>query len=111
MRRSLLPGMRYPCRAPESNHLLTVRGATLQILATSPVVRTSLTFVALIAFLPPGADVPLAVSIIGVPPLAFRPNRADSAACDQAASFPLTGPSAALPNFSNYPFARPLALP
>src|SRR4029077_12882890 len=50
MRRSLLPGMRYPCSAPESNHLLTVRGATLQILATSPVVRTSLTFVvALIA--------------------------------------------------------------
>src|SRR5947209_6527350 len=52
MRRSLLPGMRYPCRAPESNHLLTVRGATLQILATSPVVSTSLTLVAFIAFSP-----------------------------------------------------------
>src|SRR6476469_6330314 len=53
MRRSLLPGMRYPRSAPESNHLLTVRGATLQILATSPVVRTSFSFVVLIAvFLP-----------------------------------------------------------
>src|SRR3982751_2858878 len=41
MRRSFDPGMRYPCSAPESNHLLTVRGATLQILATSPVVSTS----------------------------------------------------------------------
>src|SRR3954467_10790723 len=40
-----LPGMREPGSAPESNHLLTVRGATLQILATSPVVRTSLTLV------------------------------------------------------------------
>src|SRR6266581_222342 len=53
MRRSLLPGMRYPRKAPESNHLLTVRGATLQILATSPVVRTSLTLVALIVHLSP----------------------------------------------------------
>src|SRR5206468_10568495 len=43
MRRSFEPGMRYPRSAPESNHLLTVRGATLQILATSPVVKTSLT--------------------------------------------------------------------
>src|SRR6185437_14384857 len=33
--------MRYPRSCPESNHLLTVRGATLQILATSPVVRIS----------------------------------------------------------------------
>src|SRR5580658_3678039 len=31
--------MRYPCSAPESNHLLTVRGATLQIFATCPVVK------------------------------------------------------------------------
>jgi hypothetical protein len=34
MRRSWLPGMRYPLSRPLSNHLLTVRGATLQILAT-----------------------------------------------------------------------------
>src|SRR5690606_4888546 len=41
---------------PESNHLLTVRGATLQILATSPVVRTSFSFEALICItLPPAA--------------------------------------------------------
>src|SRR5688572_14862389 len=32
--------MRYPRKRPESNHLLTVRGATLQILATCPVVKT-----------------------------------------------------------------------
>src|ERR1700722_5696331 len=50
--------MRYPCRAPLSNHLLTVRGATLQILATSPVVRTSLTFVAFMAFSPLQTDYP-----------------------------------------------------
>lgn len=30
-----------PLEEPESNHLETVRGATLQIFATSPVVRTS----------------------------------------------------------------------
>src|SRR5438552_10838321 len=58
MRRSLEPGMRYPCSAPESNHLLTVRGATLQILATSPVVKTSLTLLVvellLMAFSPVG---------------------------------------------------------
>src|SRR5438128_387477 len=40
IRRSCEPGMRYPFRRPESNHLLTVRGATLQILATCPVVKT-----------------------------------------------------------------------
>src|SRR5438874_6151333 len=40
IRRSWEPGMRYPRRRPESNHLLTVRGATLQILATCPVVKT-----------------------------------------------------------------------
>src|SRR4029079_3134176 len=40
MRRSCEPGMRYPRKRPESNHLLTVRGATLQILATCPVVKT-----------------------------------------------------------------------
>src|SRR3954468_19434450 len=51
MRRSLLPGIRYPWRAPESNHLLTVRGATLQILATSPVVRTSFTLVVLVVLI------------------------------------------------------------
>src|SRR6266702_3420906 len=50
MRRSLLPGMRYPRNAPESNHLLTVRGATLQILATSPVVRTSFTLLLIVIF-------------------------------------------------------------
>ena len=32
--------MRYPRKRPESNHLLTVRGATLQIFATWPVVNT-----------------------------------------------------------------------
>lgn len=32
--------MRYPRSLPESNHLLTVRGATLQIFATWPVVNT-----------------------------------------------------------------------
>src|ERR1700727_736960 len=32
--------MRYPRKRPESNHLLTVRGATLQIFATCPVVNT-----------------------------------------------------------------------
>ena len=37
--RSCEPGMRYPRKRPESNHLLTVRGATLQILATCPVVK------------------------------------------------------------------------
>src|SRR5262249_27747003 len=42
IRRSWLPGMRYPFSRPESNHLLTVRGATLQILATWPVVNTFL---------------------------------------------------------------------
>lgn len=31
--------MRYPRSRPLSNHLLTVRGATLQILATWPVVK------------------------------------------------------------------------
>src|SRR5438105_15582423 len=51
MRRSLEPGMRYPRRAPESNHLLTVRGATLQILATSPVVRTSFTLLFMLPLL------------------------------------------------------------
>src|SRR5436305_12570819 len=51
MRRSLLPGMRYPRSAPESNHLLTVRGATLQILATSPVVRTSFTLAVVLVLL------------------------------------------------------------
>ena len=40
LRRSWDPGIRYPFRRPESNHLLTVRGATLQILATCPVVKT-----------------------------------------------------------------------
>src|SRR5436190_20892291 len=40
IRRSCEPGIRYPRRRPESNHLLTVRGATLQILATCPVVKT-----------------------------------------------------------------------
>src|ERR1700759_347285 len=40
MRRSCEPGMRYPRSRPESNHLLTVRGATLQIFATCPVVNT-----------------------------------------------------------------------
>src|SRR6187431_690480 len=40
IRRSCEPGMRYPLSRPESNHLLTVRGATLQILATCPVVKT-----------------------------------------------------------------------
>src|SRR4029079_3738807 len=40
MRRSCEPGMRYPRKRPESNHLLTVRGATLQIFATCPVVKT-----------------------------------------------------------------------
>src|SRR6516162_1926568 len=40
IRRSWLPGMRYPRSRPESNHLLTVRGATLQIFATWPVVKT-----------------------------------------------------------------------
>src|SRR3954464_15502173 len=60
MRRSLEPGMRYPCRAPESNHLETVRGATLQILATSPVVRTSLTLVVeLMAFSPGSPELAL----------------------------------------------------
>src|SRR5205085_674976 len=38
-RRSWEPGIRYPRSRPESNHLLTVRGATLQILATCPVVK------------------------------------------------------------------------
>src|SRR6266550_4501977 len=51
MRRSFEPGMRYPRSAPESNHLLTVRGATLQILATSPVVRTSFTFAVVLVLL------------------------------------------------------------
>src|SRR5215831_1516566 len=41
IRRSFEPGIRYPRSEPESNHLETVRGATLQILATSPVVKTS----------------------------------------------------------------------
>src|SRR3954452_19966966 len=40
IRRSCEPGMRYPRKRPESNHLLTVRGATLQIFATWPVVNT-----------------------------------------------------------------------
>src|SRR5688572_31997656 len=40
MRRSWEPGIRYPRKRPESNHLLTVRGATLQIFATWPVVNT-----------------------------------------------------------------------
>ena len=43
MRRSCDPGMRYPLSLPESNHLLTVRGATLQIFATWPVVNTFIT--------------------------------------------------------------------
>src|SRR6476661_5755004 len=88
MRRSLLPGMRYPCRAPESNHLLTVRGATLQILATSPVVRTSFTLVVLvvllIAFSPGASPVPRrwavaaprrSAAAIGSPPADFKPHR------------------------------------
>src|SRR5688500_13182678 len=33
MRRSLEPGMRYPCSAPLSHHLLTVRGATFRLVA------------------------------------------------------------------------------
>src|SRR4051794_27694875 len=40
IRRSCEPGMRYPRKRPESNHLLTVRGATLHIFATWPVVNT-----------------------------------------------------------------------
>ncbi len=40
IRRSCDPGIRYPLSRPESNHLETVRGATLQILATCPVVKT-----------------------------------------------------------------------
>src|SRR5512135_478681 len=40
IRRSCEPGIRYPRKRPESNHLLTVRGATLQIFATWPVVNT-----------------------------------------------------------------------
>src|SRR3954468_5920218 len=40
MRRSCEPGIRYPRKRPESNHLLTVRGATLHIFATWPVVNT-----------------------------------------------------------------------
>jgi len=39
-RRSWLPGIRYPFSRPESNHLETVLGATLQILAIWPVVKT-----------------------------------------------------------------------
>ena len=53
IRRSLLPGIRYPSSRPESNHLETVRGATLQILATSPVVSTSLVLAIVSANLPP----------------------------------------------------------
>src|SRR5688572_30735034 len=44
MRRSWEPGIRYPRKRPESNHLLTVRGATLQIFATWPVVKTFFMF-------------------------------------------------------------------
>ena len=44
----LAAGDAVAVQRPESNHLLTVRGATLQILATSPVVSTSFTFMALI---------------------------------------------------------------
>src|SRR5262249_3152899 len=40
IRRSWLPGIRYPRSRPLSNHLDTVRGATLQIFATWPVVNT-----------------------------------------------------------------------
>src|SRR3954449_9423791 len=40
IRRSCEPGILYPRKRPESNHLLTVRGATLQIFATWPVVKT-----------------------------------------------------------------------
>ena len=42
--RSLEPGIRYPLSRPESNHFVTVRGATLQICATWPVVKTSFLF-------------------------------------------------------------------
>ena len=51
IRRSLLPGMRYPFSRPVSNHFWAVRGATLQILATSPVVRTFFPFAIIFALL------------------------------------------------------------
>src|ERR1700761_2602403 len=66
MRRSLDPGMRYPCRAPESTHLLTVRGATLQILATSPVVSTSFTLVVVLIASSPSAPHLRQLSAAGV---------------------------------------------
>ena len=44
IRLSRLPGIRYPFNSPPSNHFPTVRLATLQTSATSPVVNTFLPF-------------------------------------------------------------------
>jgi hypothetical protein len=41
IRRSCDPGMRKPSRNPLSTHFVTVRGATLQSFATSPVVNSA----------------------------------------------------------------------
>ena len=51
IRRSLLPGIRYPLNWPLSNHLHTVRGATWQTFDTWPVVNTYLNFITLLTFI------------------------------------------------------------